>query len=194
MRSTSATARHALQNHMHEKSAFGNKEGLNQMSAMDTKEINTVVRSPRDADGHRLDTWKEIAVYLNREVRTVQRWEKREGLPVRGHFHMRSRTVYALKDEIDAWLTARGRYQVESCPMQRRSRRAANMLNPPPRVMKQLFAALQLWVAVAGQESVRGHTTRHVASPRVPWSTRATLTQIEKPERNADGRQFTTQG
>ena len=142
---------------MHGESPFGSKEGLNQMSAMDTKEINTFVRSPRDADGNRLDTWKEIAVYLNREVRTVQRWEKREGLPVHGHFHMRGRTVYALKEEIDVWLTARGRYRVESCPMQKRSRRAANMLNPPPRVMKQMFAALQLWVAKPdGQNVTRG--------------------------------------
>lgn len=162
------------------------------MSTMDTKETNTVVRSPRDADGNRLDTWKEIAVYLNREVRTVQRWEKREGLPVRGHFHMRGRTVYALKGEIDVWLMGRGQYPLESRPMQRRSRRATNALNPPARVMEQIFAAVQLWVATAGQESFRGRATRHVAGPRVPGSSLATLTQIEKSERNADARQFTT--
>jgi len=28
----------------------------------------------------RLDSWKEIAAYLNRDVTTVQRWEKREGM------------------------------------------------------------------------------------------------------------------
>jgi hypothetical protein len=28
----------------------------------------------------RLDSWKEIAVYLNRDVTPVQRWEKREGM------------------------------------------------------------------------------------------------------------------
>lgn len=140
---------------------------------MDTREINTIVRTRRDADGNRLDTWKEIAVYLNREVRTVQRWEKREGLPVHGHFHVKGRTVYALKVEIDVWLIARGQYHVESSPMQRRSRTATNMLNAPPRVTKQMFAAVQLWVAMAGQESFRGHTTRHVASPRLPGSTSA---------------------
>ena len=31
----------------------------------------------------RLDSWKEIAAYLNRDVTTVQRWEKREGMPGR---------------------------------------------------------------------------------------------------------------
>lgn len=106
--------------------------------------------------GDRLDSWKEIAAHLKRTIRTVQRWEKREGLPVHGHIHMRGRTVYALKEEIDVWLTARGQYHVESSQMQRRSRTATNMLNAPPRVMKQMFAALQLWVAMAGQESFRG--------------------------------------
>ena len=30
----------------------------------------------------RLDSWKEIAAYLKRDVTTVQRWEKREDMPV----------------------------------------------------------------------------------------------------------------
>ena len=37
----------------------------------------------------RLDSWKEIAAYLNRDVTTVQRWEKREGMPVHRHLHDR---------------------------------------------------------------------------------------------------------
>jgi tetratricopeptide (TPR) repeat protein len=51
----------------------------------------------------RLDSWKEIASYLRREVRTVQLWEKREGLPVHRHFHKRLGSVYALRSEIDNW-------------------------------------------------------------------------------------------
>jgi tetratricopeptide (TPR) repeat protein len=51
----------------------------------------------------RLDSWKEIASYLRREVRTVQLWEKREGLPVHRHFHQRLGSVYALRSEIDRW-------------------------------------------------------------------------------------------
>lgn len=51
-----------------------------------------------------LDSWKEIAAYLRREVRTVQLWEKNEGLPVHRHFHKRLGSVYALRSEIDAWL------------------------------------------------------------------------------------------
>src|SRR5271169_4801567 len=51
----------------------------------------------------RLDSWKEIASYLRREVRTVQLWEKREGLPVHRHFHKRLGSVFALRSEIDSW-------------------------------------------------------------------------------------------
>jgi hypothetical protein len=35
----------------------------------------------RSANG-RLDSWKEIADYLKRDVRTVIRWEKEKRLPV----------------------------------------------------------------------------------------------------------------
>jgi tetratricopeptide (TPR) repeat protein len=51
----------------------------------------------------RLDSWKEIASYLRREVRTVQLWEKREGLPVHRHFHQRLGSVYALRSEVEIW-------------------------------------------------------------------------------------------
>ncbi|HEV2195023.1 MAG TPA: tetratricopeptide repeat protein [Candidatus Acidoferrum sp.] len=51
----------------------------------------------------RLDSWKEIADYLDREVRTVQRWEKTEGLPVHRHEHQKKSTVYAYTSELDDW-------------------------------------------------------------------------------------------
>jgi len=56
----------------------------------------------------RLDSWKEIAAYLKRSVRTVTRWEREEGLPVHRHLHSKSGTVYAFKPELDAWWTSRG--------------------------------------------------------------------------------------
>ena len=57
--------------------------------------------------GDRLDSWKEIARYLNRSVRTVYRWEKEEGLPVHRHQHRELGSVFAYKGELDAWLNAR---------------------------------------------------------------------------------------
>jgi TolB-like protein/Flp pilus assembly protein TadD len=55
----------------------------------------------------RLDSWKEIAAYLNRDVTTVQRWEKREGMPVHRHLHDRLGSVYAFGSELDAWVESR---------------------------------------------------------------------------------------
>lgn len=59
------------------------------------------------AEDGRLDSWKEIAAYLGREVRTVQLWEKSEGLPIHRHQHGRQGSVYAFKAEMDAWREAR---------------------------------------------------------------------------------------
>jgi TolB-like protein/Flp pilus assembly protein TadD len=55
----------------------------------------------------RLDSWKEIAAYLGRDVTTVQRWEKRESMPVHRHVHDKRGSVYALAPELDAWLKTR---------------------------------------------------------------------------------------
>ena len=55
----------------------------------------------------RLSSWKEIAAYLGRDVTTVQRWEKRETMPVHRHVHDKRGSVYALAPELDAWLQSR---------------------------------------------------------------------------------------
>src|SRR5262245_24460672 len=57
--------------------------------------------------GKRLESWKEIAVYLNRSVRTLHRWEKEEGLPVHRQLHKELGSVFAFKSELDAWARAR---------------------------------------------------------------------------------------
>ncbi len=56
---------------------------------------------------NRLDSWKEIAAYLKRDVTTVQRWEKREEMPVHRHLHDRIGSVYAFTSELDAWQLSR---------------------------------------------------------------------------------------
>lgn len=58
---------------------------------------------------NRLDSWKEIAAYLDRDVSTVKRWEKQEGLPVHRHFHKSQGRVYSFPSEIDSWLANRSR-------------------------------------------------------------------------------------
>ncbi len=78
--------------------------------------------SPRE---DRLDSWKEIAAYLNRDVTTVQRWEKREGMPVHRHLHDRMGSVFASRAELDAW--ARGR----NLPAARGNGTEVQTPNPP---------------------------------------------------------------
>ena len=63
--------------------------------------------SGADAQGRRLESWKEIAGYLGRDVTTVRRWEKREGMPVHRHVHDKGGSVYAFSSELDAWLQSR---------------------------------------------------------------------------------------
>lgn len=60
-------------------------------------------RSPED----RLDSWKEIAAYLGRGIRTVQRWERQEGLSVDRLAHDMRGSVYAQRDELTAWWESR---------------------------------------------------------------------------------------
>ena len=51
-----------------------------------------------------LNSWKEIAAYMGRGVRTVQRWERELGLPVRRPRGKDRSAVMALQPEVDDWL------------------------------------------------------------------------------------------
>ena len=53
-----------------------------------------------------LSSWQQIAKYVGRSVRTVQRWEIEFGLPVRRPGHLESKIVVADPGEIDAWIHA----------------------------------------------------------------------------------------
>ena len=55
----------------------------------------------------RLDSWKRIAAYLKRDVSTVQRWERREAMPVHRHQHDKLGSVFAFRSELDVWWTSR---------------------------------------------------------------------------------------
>ncbi len=62
---------------------------------------------PQPGPKDRLDSWKEIAAYLNRAERTVQRWEREQGLPVHRLAHNKHSSVYAYTAELDTWRTGR---------------------------------------------------------------------------------------
>jgi TolB-like protein/Tfp pilus assembly protein PilF len=79
-----------------------------------------------DTAADRLESWKEIAAYLKRGVRTVVRWEKEEGLPVRRHVHHKLGSIYALRSEVDAWRDGRREKDSERvAPAHRVSQHAA---------------------------------------------------------------------
>ncbi len=69
---------------------------------------------PTTAD--RLDSWKEIAAYLKRGTRTVQRWETEEGLPIHRLQHDKLGSVYAFRAELDAWWASRGATLASEAP------------------------------------------------------------------------------
>lgn len=54
-----------------------------------------------------LNSWKEIANYLGRGVRTVQRWEAHLGLPVHRPSGREHSAVLAFSNELDQWLDSR---------------------------------------------------------------------------------------
>ena len=90
------------------------------MSVLENRQPKTAPAVPagtRPPDT-RLDSWKAIAAYLGRGVRTVQRWEREEGLPVNRLAHEKRGSVYADRNEIDAWWESRKRTLSTTAPAQ----------------------------------------------------------------------------
>src|ERR1700683_4337401 len=55
-----------------------------------------------------LSSWKDIALYLGKGVRTVQRWERQLGLPVRRPLGASQKSAVLLyRSDVDAWLATR---------------------------------------------------------------------------------------
>jgi TolB-like protein len=88
-----------------------------------------------------LDSWKEIAAFFGRTIRTVQRWESAENLPVYHHIHVKRCSVYALESELICWRDARSRQQDVSHLSKKSSSRRLRLavlpfanLSPNPRL------------------------------------------------------------
>ncbi len=110
--------------------------------------------SPQPPADDRLGSWKAIAAYVKRDVTTVQRWERREGMPVHRHLHDKRGSVYAFRSELDAWLRGRTfRDEPESAS--------------PPKRWGIFAAALAVLLLVAG---IAWWTTRSREPPANPLS------------------------
>ena len=86
----------------------------------------------------RLDSWKEVACLLGRSVRTVQRWERMEELPIHRLVHNRRATVFAYAAEIREWESRRDPRQAgtvaafpKPCPQPLHALRAARRTRVP---------------------------------------------------------------
>jgi len=66
-----------------------------------------------------LSSWKEIASYLGKGVRTVQRWERELDLPVRRPKPNEKQIVLAFPDELDAWVRRQSERKPEYPSLQR---------------------------------------------------------------------------
>ncbi len=93
-----------------------------------------------DSRGRRLESWKEIAAYLGRDVTTVRRWERREGLPVSRILHSKIGSVYAYTTELDAWRDSRA------------SAAATDVadVHPVPEIAAQRIRVARRWFVVSG--------------------------------------------
>src|SRR5947208_3349185 len=109
----------------------------------------------------RLDSWKEIAAYLKRDVTTVQRWEKREGMPVHRHLHDKLGSVYASRSELDAWTRSRTLAQTPTRDEKETAKSA------PARLSWALAvgAAVVVLAAIGAYAWLRAHTELFWRSP-----------------------------
>ena len=110
---------------------------------------------PPPAEG-RLESWKEIASYLDRDVRTVQRWEKSEGLPVHRHLHDKLGSVYAFPAELDAWRAGRREGVLPAAPEEEAAEAAPEAPAPAAKVRRWVWGAGLAVVLVAAVVVTRG--------------------------------------
>jgi len=106
----------------------------------------------------KLEGWKDIANYVDREKRTVQRWEKTEGMPIHRHGHEKKSTVYAYPRELDEW---RRRRQPKDDP------EADRAFQPDPESENEEEAALAMAITLPAASVLPAAKTTQTTSPAV---------------------------
>src|SRR5271166_5468625 len=83
-----------------------------------------------NGDGDRkLESWKEIAAFFERDLRTVIRWEKELALPVHRYPGKAKGRVYAFASELQAWADGPRKAAAEATTS---GGTQAAVLDPPP--------------------------------------------------------------
>jgi tetratricopeptide (TPR) repeat protein len=129
---------------------------------MSQSKKTTDLPNRRLSDQTRLESWKSIANYLHRSVRTVRRWEGDQGLPVHRHKHASGSSVHAYCAELDAW----------------RSSHQQSMQQDPAPARRKLpqFGTLAAYIAVVLVAGAIGVFVGKYSSQDVPYET----TEIEE--------------
>jgi Tol biopolymer transport system component len=113
----------------------------------------------------RLDSWKGIAAHLGRGVRTVQRWEREEGLPVHRLAHDKGGNVYARREELAAWWESRRRTLTAQPP----ERRHADAKPDVPRLERvTLTSGMTAWPALSSDARFIGFVSDGGADGTTP--------------------------
>ncbi|MBW8868695.1 MAG: hypothetical protein JF610_15450, partial [Acidobacteria bacterium] len=105
----------------------------------------------------RFDSWKAIAGYLGKDESTVRRWERELGLPVHRVQGAPGRSVFAFKEELDAWMTARREDAANAPPRVEQSE--AERVEPPraPSAVRPVVATLATAVVLLVIASAWSH-------------------------------------
>ncbi len=117
-----------------------------------------------------LNGWKEISGYIQRSVRTVQRWEAQAGMPVHRPAAKQGAVVVAFTDELEAWLHGA---PSENQPQPRAGRDDENMA--------RLFEDVSLLVADAAELSSRVCMLQEQMGQLLPASHRRSATRRRLP-------------
>jgi Tol biopolymer transport system component len=120
-------------------------------------------------EDHRLETWKEIAAYLNRDLRTVKRWEHSRGLPVHRLPGGSKASVYALSGELEAWRQSATSPIVEEAQGAETTTKRHGIWWAAGSVALLAFAALVLWLVLPVGPTPVPRVTRLTSFRGVEW-------------------------
>lgn len=135
-----------------------------------------------------LTTWKEIAAFLGKGVRTVQRWEITLGLPIIRPNGSQSNVVMARCGDLEDWvLKGRSRWRHEPGPwVQKDVEAKARLAEQVAQLRERMTTAEGLLQEVAVRRQLLFEEVRRLRSLYEEWSLiRARLLEDTNPPGNA---------
>jgi hypothetical protein len=112
-----------------------------------------------------LNSWKEIAAYLGRGVRTVQRWERELGLPVHRIGKGRRSPVYATVTDLNFWISTTEAVRAPKTQPQLVRQLRGN--NKPIEDSRRLLSNVRRLAQTIAETSVRQHHQAELLQARI---------------------------